>query len=94
VHTRDLASLSSKISTLESYFCDRSHFYDRDYYSIRDRYLARYYYLVESHSIEKKKNVDSEDIIVRDVVDNLVGDAVDIVEEKNIAEDIIDIIAR
>jgi hypothetical protein len=61
---------------------------------MRSYYLVEYYYLVESYSIEKKKNIDLEDIIARDIVDDLVGDIVDIVEEKNIVEDIIDIIMR
>jgi hypothetical protein len=56
VQARDLALLSSEISTLRSYFCDRS------------------------HSIEEEKDVDSEGVVVEDVVDDLVGDAVDVVE--------------
>jgi hypothetical protein len=94
VHTRDLTSLSSEISTLESYFCNRSYFYNRSYYSIESYYLARSYYLVESYSIEEKKDIDLESIVVRDIIDDLVGDIVDIVEKKDVVEDIIDIIAR
>jgi hypothetical protein len=94
VHTRDLASLSSEISILESYFCDKDHFCDRSRYSIEDYYLARYYYLVESYSIEEEKDVDSKGVIAGDVVDDLVEDAIDIVEKENIVEGIIDIIAR
>jgi hypothetical protein len=56
VQARDLALLSSEISTLESHFCDRS------------------------HSVEEEENVDSEGIMAGDVVDDLVGDAVDVVE--------------
>jgi hypothetical protein len=61
---------------------------------MRSRYLVESYYLAESYSIEKKEDVDLEGIIAGDIVDDLVGDVVDIVEEKNIVEDIIDIIAR
>jgi hypothetical protein len=83
VHARDLAPLSSKISTLESYFCNRSR------RSIRDRYLAESYYLVESYSIEEEENIDSEGVIAGDIVDDLVRDAVDIVEEEDVAEGVI-----
>jgi hypothetical protein len=94
VHARDLASLSSEISTLESHFCNKSHFCDRSRYSIESRYLVEYHYLARSHSIEKKEDIDSEGIIARDVVDNLVGDVVDIVEEEDVAEGVVDVIAR
>jgi hypothetical protein len=94
VYTRNLILLSSKISTLESHFYDRSHFCNESRYSIENYYLAGDYYLVESYSIEEEKDIDSEGIIAGDIVDNLVGDIVNIVEKKNIVEDIIDIIAR
>jgi hypothetical protein len=61
---------------------------------MRSRYLVESHYLVESYSIEKKKDVDLEDIIAGDIVDDLVRDIVDVVREENVVEDIIDIIAR
>jgi hypothetical protein len=63
VHARDLALLSSEISTLRGHFCDRSHFYDESRRSVRDYYLARGYYLAGSYSIEEKEDVDSEGVV-------------------------------
>jgi hypothetical protein len=56
VQAHDFTSLSSEISTLESYFCNRDH------YSMRSYYLARSHYLVESYSIEEE-DIDLEGII-------------------------------
>jgi hypothetical protein len=57
MQARDLAPLSSEISTLGGHFCDRSR------RSVGGRYPAGGHYLAGGHSVEEEEDVDSEGVV-------------------------------